>query len=114
MRNILPSKYYAIDPDRMRQIFLLNYHLLGDVPYNKRGLVAPELTSDDEGCGSDISDRCGRPRERSFLVDEENLFLEYIYSTSYSTLPKRHLTSFAVKRDFFCAFFGSEEDDLDQ
>lgn len=40
--------------------------------------------------------------------------MHHIYSTSYSTLPKRHLTSFAVKRDFFRAFFGSEEDDLDQ
>ena len=56
VRNILPSKYYAIDPERMRQILLLNCHLLGDVPYNKRGLVAPNLTSDDEGCGSDFSD----------------------------------------------------------
>ena len=114
VRNILPSKYYAIDSNRMRQILLLNCQLLGDVPYNKRGLAAPKLTSDDEGCGSDIFDRCGRPRERSFLADEENLFLDHIYSTSYSTLPKRHLTSFAVKRDFFRAFFGSEEDDLDQ
>jgi len=114
VRNILPSKYYTIDSDRMRQILLLNCQLLGDVPYVKRGLVAPELTSDHEGCGSDISDRCGRPRERSFQLDEESLFLEHIYSTSYSTVPKRYLTSFAVKRDFFRAFFGSEEDDLDQ
>ncbi|KAL9631872.1 MAG: hypothetical protein Q9164_005658 [Protoblastenia rupestris] len=114
VRNILPSKYYAIDSKRMRQIVLLNGQLLGDVPYVKRGLAAPELTSDHEGCGSDISDRCGRPWERSFQADEESLFLEHIYFTSYSTVPKRYLTSFAVKRDFFRAFFGSEEDDLDQ
>ena len=56
MRNILPSKYYAIDSDRMRQILLLNCQLLGDVPYIKKGLAAPELTSDHESCGSEISD----------------------------------------------------------
>lgn len=114
VRNILPSKYYAINPDRMRQIVLLNCQLFSDVPYVKKELVAPVLTSDYEGCGSDISDRCGRPWERSFQADEESLFLEHIYSTSCSTVPKRYLTSFAVKRDFFRAFFGSEEDDLDQ
>ncbi len=114
VRNILPSKYYAINPDRMRQIMLLNCQLFSDVPYFKKELVAPVLTSDYEGCGSDISDRCGRPWERSFQADEESLFLEHIYSTSYSTVPKRYLTSFAVKRDSFRAFFGSEEDDLDQ
>ena len=114
VQNILPSKYYAINPDRIRQILLLNGQLLGDVPYAERGLAAPELTSDHEGCGSDISDRCGRPRECSFQADEESLFLKHIYFTSYSTVPKRYLTSFAVKRDFFHAFFGSEEDDLDQ
>lgn len=102
------------NPDRMRQIVLLNCQLFSDVPYDKKELVAPVLTSDYEGCGSDISDRCGRPWERSFQADEESLFLEHIYSTSYSTVPKRYLTSFAVKRDFFRAFFGSEEDDLDQ
>ena len=97
----------------MRQILLLNCQLLGDVPYIERGLVIPELTSDYDGYRSDISDRYGRPRERFFLADEENLFLEHIYSTSYNTYPKRHLISFTVKRDFFRAFFGSEEDDLD-
>ncbi len=114
MRNILPSKYYAIDSERMHQIVQVNCQLLGDVPYIKRRAVAPELTADHEGCGLNISDRCSRPQERSFQTDEENLFLKHIYLTSYSTHPKRYLTSFAIKRDFFCAFFGSEEDDLDQ
>ena len=97
VRNILPSKYYAIDSERMRQIVQVNCQLLGDVPYVERRAVAPELTADHEGCGSNISDRCGRPRERSFQTDEENLFLKHIYSTSYSTRPKRYLTSFAIK-----------------
>lgn len=114
VRSILPSKYYAIDSERMRQIVQLNCQLLSDVPYLERVTVAPELTSDHDDCGSHISDRCGRPWEHSFQADEESLFLDHIYSNSYSTLPKRYLTSFAVKRDFFRAFFGSEEDDLDQ
>ena len=56
MRNILPSKYYAITLDRIHQILLLNGQLLGDVPYAERGLAAPELASDHKDCGSDISD----------------------------------------------------------
>ncbi len=44
----------------------------------------------------------------------ESLFLGFIYSTPYSTTPQRYLTSFAIKRDFFHSFFGSEEDDLDR
>ncbi len=74
--------------------------------YVKRGLVIPVLTSDYEV-------GCGRRWERSFQVDEKSLFLDHIYSTSCSAVPKRYLTSFAVKRDFFRAFFASGEDDLD-
>ncbi|KAL9122018.1 MAG: hypothetical protein Q9187_001422 [Circinaria calcarea] len=114
VRRILPSKYYAIDSERMLRIVQLNRQLLSDVPYLERVTVASELTSDHDDCGSHISDRCGRPWEHSFQADEESLFLNHIYLNSYSTLPKRYLTSFAVKRDFFRAFFVSEEDDLDQ
>jgi hypothetical protein len=114
VRTILPLKYYQIDSDRMRRIVQLNCQLIGDVPYVERMKVTPKLTSDHDDCGSDISDRCGRPRDHSFQADEESLFLDHIYSTSYSTLPKRYLTSFGIKRDFFHSFFGSEADDLDQ
>lgn len=114
MRNILPFKYYAIDANRMRQIVQLNCQLLNDVSYVERGRVTPALTSDYDDCESNISNRCGRSRERSFQVNEESLFLKYIYSTFYNIFLKRYLTFFAVKRDVFHAFFGLEEDDLDQ
>lgn len=114
MRTILPSKYYQIDSNRMRRIVQLNCQLIGDVSYVERMKVTPELTSDHDDCESNISDRCGRPRDHSFQADEESLFLDHIYSTFYSTLPKRYLTSFGIKRDFFHSFFGSEADDLDQ
>jgi hypothetical protein len=114
VRSILPSKYYQIDSARMHRIVQLNCQLMSDVPYAERMRVVPELTSDHESCGSDISDRCGRPYDQAFQADQENLFLHHIYSNSYSRIPKRYLTSFAVKRDFFHSFFGSEEDDLDR
>ncbi len=114
VRSILPPRYYEINSAHMRRIVQLNCHLMSDVPYAERMRVVPELTSDHDGCGSDISDRCGRPYDQSFQADQESLFLDYIYSTSYTRVSKRYLTSFAVKRDFFHSFFGSEEDDLDQ
>jgi len=66
VRNILPSKYYAIDANRMHELVQLHCQLLGDVPYVERRRVTPVLISNYDGCGSDTSDRCGRPRERSF------------------------------------------------
>jgi len=114
VRSILPPRYYEINSAHMRRIVQLNCHLMSDVPHAERMRVVPELTSDHDGCGSDISDRCGRPYDQSFQADQESLFLDYIYSAAYTRVPKRYLTSFAVKRDFFHSFFGSEEDDLDQ
>ena len=113
VRSILPTKYYQIEPNRMRRIIQLNCYLMRDVPYAERMKVAPELTSDDD-CGSDFTDRYGRPHDHSFQADQESLFIDYIYSASYNTTAKRYLTSFAVKRDIFHSFFGSEEDDLDR
>ena len=98
----------------MRRIVQLNCPLMSDVPYAKRMTAAPELTSDHDSCGPEISDRCGRPHEHSFQTDQESLFLDHIYSDSYSSIPQRHLTSFAIKRDFFHSFFGCEVDDPDR
>jgi len=47
-------------------------------------------------------------------VDEDKIFYDYTHSQSSDIRPKRYLTSFAVKRDFFHSFFGSSLDDLDQ
>lgn len=114
VRIILPLKYYQIEPNRMRRIIQLNCQLMRDVPYAERRKVAPELTSDYDDCGSDITDRCGRPHDHSFQADQESLFIDYICSASYNTTAKRYLTSFAVKRDIFHSFFGSEEDELER
>ncbi len=108
------TEYYQIDLARMRRIVQLNCQLMSDVPYAQRMRVVPELTSDHDDCESNISDRCGRSYDQSFQADQESLFLDYIYSNSYSRIPRRYLTSFAVKGDFFHSFFGSEENDLDQ
>ena len=105
VRSILPSKYYQIDSAHMHRIVQLNCQLIGDVPHADKVRVVPELSSDHDDCGSDISLRCGRPYDQSFQADQESLFLDHIYSSSYSRVPKRYLTTFAVKRDFFHSFF---------
>jgi len=114
VRTILPSKYYQIDSNRMRRIVQLNCQLIDNVSYVERMKVTSELTSDHDDCESNISDRCGRPRDHSFQADEKSLFLDHIYSLFYSILLKRYLTFFDIKRDFFHSFFDSEADDLNQ
>ena len=113
VRRILPSNYYVIDQGLMRRKAELIYEIIGDIPRVETVKGKPELTSDHENCRPDIADRCGRPRASALEADEGYLFIDYIYSTSYDTTPKRYLTSFAITRDFFHSFFGTAEDDLD-
>ena len=114
VRSLVPEKYYRIDAKRMHQIVQVTCQLIGDVPPVKSTSGPPELTSDHNSCGSDISDRCGRPYDDSLAADEDKLFFDYIYEQSYDMRPKRYLTSFDIKRDFFHSFFGSSPDNLDQ
>ncbi|KAH8745416.1 hypothetical protein F5882DRAFT_111163 [Hyaloscypha sp. PMI_1271] len=92
----------------------LMYQVLPHPEYPGATTTTPELTSDHDNGRPDIIDRCGRPRTSAFQADEGYLFFDHIYSTSYETTPKRHLTSFAVTRDFFHSFFGTAEDELEQ
>ena len=69
-------------------------------------LPTPDLTSDRESCGPDVSSRCGRPFEQAFLDDVGRLFLHHVYKDSLCASRKRYITTFAVKRDIFHCFFG--------
>ena len=114
VRDILSLKDYVMNFEQMRRIVQLNCQLLSDVPYVEKRTIASELTSNHDDCEQNIFDRCDRPKKHSFQADEESLFLDHIYSSSYCILLKRYLTFFVVKRDFFRAFFDSKEDDLNQ
>jgi len=92
----------------------LNCQLINNVLYAQRIRVVPKLTLDYNNCKSNIFDRCNRLYDQSFQANEKSLFLDYIYSNSYSYISRRYLISFAVKRDFFYSFFDFEENDLDQ
>ncbi|KKZ60150.1 hypothetical protein EMCG_05072 [[Emmonsia] crescens] len=63
----------------------------------------PSLTTDAEEEWS-FAIRCGMPDGMSFFMDRMYLYFDNIYSIP-SNPPQRDLTSFAVKRDFFLAFF---------
>ncbi|EDN05105.1 predicted protein [Histoplasma mississippiense (nom. inval.)] len=62
----------------------------------------PSLTT-DLGAWS-ITARCGMTDGASFFSDQKYLFLDNIYAR-LDDVPGVHLTSFAVKRDFFLAHF---------
>jgi hypothetical protein len=73
--------------DCLRRKVLLLSQVIGDEPRKEPVRVAPEVVSDIRDCGWDLTNRCGRPHERSFQEDEDSLFFDYIYSTTYAS-PK--------------------------
>lgn len=58
-------------------------------------------------CANDIVYRCGIPFESSFKCDQKALFWNNVYYSNVANVTEEHLTSFAVKRDMFHAFFGT-------
>ncbi|QSS51639.1 hypothetical protein I7I53_07007 [Histoplasma capsulatum var. duboisii H88] len=62
--------------------------------------LLPPLTTDSEEEWA----RYGMTDGRSFFSDKMHLYLDKIYSAP-DNLQREHLTSFAVKRNFFLAFF---------
>jgi len=109
--NVRPPKYYQLRSDRLRQKVQLICQALEDIEQVEPETRHPEVTSDYDDCGSDIEDRCGRPQEHSVKKDEENLFLNHIYSESLATVPKQYMTSFAWKRDMFHFFFDTPQNE---
>jgi hypothetical protein len=65
-------------------------------------VIKPELTLDYNNYRPDILDKRGRlnrssrPHTSAFLLDKDNLFFNYIYSTLYNTAPKQYLILFAI------------------
>ena len=110
LREARPPDFYSIEPVDLHHKVQAICAVLQGIRPNTSAMKFPELTSDHDDCGSDISSRCGIPFEKSFLADRQYLFLNHIYPNSSSITPKRYLTSFNVKRDFFYSFFGTMEE----
>jgi Protein of unknown function (DUF3723) len=66
--------------------------------------ASPQLTVDAEEEWR-IERRCGRIFEQAFHRDQKYMFLDHIYSNSDPS-PRQTITSFAVFRHVFHAFFG--------
>lgn len=64
----------------------------------------PRLSADRDVCGKEITYRCGRPFESSFLDDRKFLFWQYMNSI-ISNEQKRYIASFSVSRSMFHNFF---------
>ena len=76
--------------------------------------MTSKLTLDYNDCRSSVINQCSRQYDHSFQADQKSLFIDHIFSASYSVIPKHYLTSFAVKQDILHSFFGYEEDELEQ
>lgn len=64
----------------------------------------PRMSTDRDVCGTEVTYRCGRPFESSFLDDRRFFFLRHMKS-SINDGQKRYITSFAVARGMFNNFF---------
>lgn len=110
LRHARPPQLYYFDDS----VFDLNVRRICDalkqIQPRGVGIEAPEISSDRDSCGSDLSLRCGRPFEQAFHNDVGRLYLRYLYKDYRDAQRKRYITSFAVKRDIFHAFFGSPLD----
>jgi hypothetical protein len=53
-----------------------------------------------------LKTRCGRTYEQAFYSDRRLYFLKQMYQRRRRVSPKNNITSFAVARDIFHAFFG--------
>lgn len=107
--NIWPLKYYQLWSDHLCQKVQLICQVLKDIEQVEPETRHPEVTSDYDDCRSDIENQCGQPQEHSVKKDEENLFLNHIYSESLATVPKQYMTSFAWKWDMFHFFFDTSQ-----
>jgi len=109
LRNARPPQFYRLDEEDIRDKITHLKALLADIQRRPSVTETPALSSDFKSCGSDITSRCGRPFEQSFEDDAPYLFLQHVYydyGRRAEHCRKRYLTSFAIKRDIFCAFFG--------
>lgn len=102
-----PSQYYQFDEGIFDSEVLRICGVLRKAQTRHSKSEQPCLNSDREsGCGRDVSSRCGRPYESSFIADRVSLFFPYIYGQREHSPSRRFLSSFAVKRAIFHHFFG--------
>lgn len=109
LRNARPPQFYRLDEEDIKDKVKHLKALLADIQRRPSETETPALSSDCKAFGSDITSRCGRPFEQSFKDDAPYLFLQHVYhdcGRGAEHCRKRYLTTFAVKRDIFCAFFG--------
>ena len=71
----------------------------------RRGLHRDAPTIVIEQNDEPIPSRCGRPYNRSYVLDRPYLYLEHIYMCD-AERKRLYFTSFGVKWDTFLAFFG--------
>ncbi|OAT02469.1 uncharacterized protein BDCG_17576 [Blastomyces dermatitidis ER-3] len=91
-----------------RSVGFLVPRLQGGVPapvaLDARPIARPLLTTDEDLGEWSVRSCCGMTDGNSFFSDQKYLYLDNIYSPPPDE-PAEWLTSFAVKRDIFLAFF---------
>ena len=111
LHHARPSHFYTVNGDHMDRSVRSISRILKEIKPLDFAYKPPTIASDRDGCGIDIAFRCGRPYELSLSNDRPFLFMVHIYQpTPDSGRRLTFLTTFAVKRDIFHAFFGSSLD----
>jgi len=106
-----PSDVYQFDETVFNSEVQRISRSLSDVQPRDIHRPAAEFSSDAQR-SLKLSERCGRPFYQSFLLDRKVLFREMIYNDDSGPVEvagqrRRNITSLAVKRNTFRAFFGN-------
>jgi len=108
LRNARPPQFYQLDQQDLDEKARRLGAILANIQRRPCKVTIPLLSSNTNTYVADITARCGRPFQQSFEDDANCLFLQHIYREYEppSECSAGYLTTFAVKRDIFQAFFG--------
>jgi hypothetical protein len=111
LRQARPSDVYQFDETVFNSEVQRISRSLSDVQPRDIHRPAAEFSSDAQH-SLKLSERCGRPFYQSFMLDRKFLFRGVIYNDDSEPVEvagqrRRNITSLAVKRDTFHAFFGN-------
>ncbi|KAI9768256.1 MAG: hypothetical protein M1840_005086 [Geoglossum simile] len=103
-----PEEYYEISDSDFEAEVHRQCEALKKFKRRQQPPPTPKLS--DDFPAEPINRRCGKPYESSHVFDRKYLFLPLLYDTEEHT-PKNSITSFAVKRYIFFAFFSRDPPD---
>jgi hypothetical protein len=105
LRSLRPPDAFECEDTVLVKISTQTFDTLNAIRQKPTVASTPSLVMDFRN-EFHIATRCGMTDIESFFADQKHLYLQNMYKYDYATGP--YLTSFAIKRNMFLSFFGTE------